>query len=64
MKQFSTYSAGDLKRSTPNIHVDRRIDDWKVILGTAFEGECNRLREIRRGSFLWLRYVARLEEKN
>jgi hypothetical protein len=64
MKEFSTYSAGDLMRSTPNIHVDGRIDNWKVILETIFEGECNSLREIWRGSFLWLLYVARIEAKN
>ena len=54
IKGFSTYSAGDLMHSTPNAHVDGRLDNWKVILGTALEGECNSLREIQRGSFLCL----------
>jgi hypothetical protein len=44
--------------------VDRRLENWKVILGTALEGECNSLREIRRGSFLWLHCVARPGAKN
>jgi hypothetical protein len=64
MKELSIYSAGGLMHSTPNIHVDGRLDNWKVILGTAHEGECNSLREIRSRSFLWLHYVARLEAKN
>ena len=64
IKEFSTYSAGDLKCSTPNIHVDGRLDNWKVILGTALEGECNSLRELRRGGFLWLHYFARPDAKN
>jgi hypothetical protein len=51
-------------RSTPNIHVDRRLDNWKVILGTALEGDCISLRELQRGSFVWLHYVARPEAKN
>jgi len=42
IKEFSTYSAGDLKCSAPNIHVDRRLENWKVILGTALEGDMER----------------------
>jgi hypothetical protein len=51
-------------RSAPNINVDRRLDNWKVILGIALGGECRSLREIQRGSFLWLHYVVRPETKN
>jgi len=51
-------------RSTPNINVDGRLANWKVILGIALEGECRSLREIRRGSFLWLHYVAGPETRN
>jgi hypothetical protein len=50
--------------SAPNINVDGRLDTWKVILGIALEGECRSLKEIQRGSFLWLHYVARPETKN
>ena len=64
IKEFSTYSAGDLMHSTPNIHMVGRLDNWPVILGTALEGSCKSLREIWRGSFLWLHCIARPEEKN